>query len=427
MQSVARRTISLRAKAFAQPFQSVRDSVRTVDGGLRRLLWSALVLALAEIALALANGVVHDYRDYLSQWANTVAGRDPWSLTLGGLAIPMNAYGPVHAVVGYLILINPLAPKLAFVLSTIVVYIVIGLAALRRGWEMSWRQIQRLAIAWPLSPLALICACVFGLNDSLVALFVILALEIRERGKHAWSGLFLGLGALLKFYPLLFVPLICLGRQGIIHVRGLFAAAVTFTIGMAAAYGVWGPSVLSPLAFGAVREAKMLSPISFLESLENRIPISPIVEGLKSMNAYMVVGAAVLAALHGWCARLDFKITALLGIGLTVFTYKVGHYQFYLPWTAVIAWVLVGTGSEQAQKVARSFVPAAAFLGAFSLLYLSSLHLPHFGHQNYLTGPWGDYVRDRVAVPFTAALAWGVFRSRKAIFVRWQKPAKLVW
>ena len=52
---------------------------------------------------------------------------------------------------------------------------------------------------------SIIVSYIYGINDSLIALLVIIACEARRQNKMTITGALLGLGALLKFYPILFL------------------------------------------------------------------------------------------------------------------------------------------------------------------------------------------------------------------------------
>lgn len=386
-------------------------------------LWTGAVAVVA-IGLTYAFGVLHDYGAYLVQWANLLDGADPWSVTRNGEPIPRNAYGPAHAVVGYLAGIHYLAPKALFALCNVAIFALLANAALRAGWTLGAREAVGLALAYAFFPLPLLLTYGFGLNDSFVALCVVLAFEARRRLAYGWAGTVLALGALMKFYPLLFVPFLMSGQRGTFHLRGLAVGFAVFAAGMGAAYAIWGESILTPFAFGDDRGAKMLSLLRFLEAADAHVGAERLVAWLLDKNSLMVVGIAALVSLHGWLARLDWRITGLVGILAVFFVYKVGHQQFYLCWVAALAWVLVDAPSDEVRAVARRLVPVALFLGLFQIVYFASGQLP--GAEYYLSGSWA-VLRPVVSVPFAAVVVWCLVSAKGGIFRPWQRSVRLRW
>jgi hypothetical protein len=385
-----------------------------------------LFLAAIFTFLVFVTGAIHDYVAYLAQWANSLDGSGPWSPTRNGEGIPVNAYGPVHVILGALIVIHPLLPKLLLALSNVLIFTMLAIAASRRGWALTYVELVIIAVMYPLFPLVLIGSCFFGLNDSLVALFIVLAFEARRRDRYEIVGTLLALGALLKFYPILFIPFLCSGRDGIFRVRGLVVCAFVFLFGIALAYAVWGGAIFSPISLGIDRGAKLLSPLAFLAALQKVLPIEPLVSWLLEFNSLMIIGVAGFFSLHGWMARLDWRITSLWGILFVFFVYKVGHQQFYMCWVAALAWVLIDSDTDETRLSARAMIPIAVFLGLFQVIYIFSPYLPGFGSY-YLTGPIGKLVRHLISIPFSAAILWSLFLARAQLFRPWHHPIAIKW
>src|SRR5258708_3786882 len=113
-------------------------------------------------------------------------------------------------------------------------------------------------LAVPTNVLVIIVAFVYGLNDALVASLVVVAMLARHHGHLVVAGCFLGLAVLLKYYPVVLVPMFAL-EVGHIRVRLILAAAAIVLIGMGTTALVWGDDFIKAIAFASERGPKILS------------------------------------------------------------------------------------------------------------------------------------------------------------------------
>lgn len=171
---------------------------------------------------------------------------------------------------------------------------------------------------------------------ALVAGFVLCAFRARHDGRLYELGIWIGLGMLLKFYPAVFLPFLLFGT-GRSAWRALAAAAVTFGLGMLAAFAIWGPAILSPIVFAASRHAAWFSLPALASQLLGPIVGDDLMQKILSLNVVLValVGGATLWALHR--ARMNWVWASVLGPLVILLSYKLGHPQFYLPSLASIA------------------------------------------------------------------------------------------
>lgn len=389
-----------------------------------RLSVAAVLVAVIIIALIIAFGVQHDYALYLQQWGILLDGGDPWGRMWGELPIHPNAYGPLQVVIGYLAVIHDLAPKLLFGFCNAAIFWLTACAAHRAGWVLDLKTLMLLALAYAFFPLTFFSTYVFGINDSVVALCVLLALEARRREWYEGSGLWLGLGALLKFYPLLFLPLLMLDRNGSLRLRGIAAGVGLFAVGMLVGYLVWGESVLAPFSFGQDREAKLLSILNFMEYAASHVGAESAANWLVDRNASTVVLLAALFSLHCWLSRVPWEVATCVGMLLIFFVYKVGHPQFYLCWLVALVWIYFSASLQDHRAFARRLAPIAIFLGLFMLLYYFSLHGTN--EPGYLEGPWRP-VRYFVSIPFAITVALCLYSVRERWLHRWQWPLRIRW
>ena len=382
-------------------------------------------VAIAALLVAIATGVVHDYQAYLKLWDVMVSGQDPWIPIANDPDPPFNAYGPLQAVIGYSSALHPLAPKIIFTLASIGTFAVSLLAMSRTGNLKRRGRIAAIALLFPLSPLIIVHTYIYGLNDIGCALLCVIACEFRAREKLLWVGAALGLAALLKFYPLLFVPFLCVGRNGAAHIRPFLSATTVFFGVIAFCHVVIGWDVVTAITGGVDRDAKLLSPLRFAEpfaSASGNQTLIDLIDHLISANALYVVGAAALVALWGWWTGQDWRTVMLLGMLAIFAVYKVGNPQFWIGWVAVLTWILAEGDDRRSVFIAKRLVPVALFLSLFSVVYFFSgvdergFHLPMNTRVGYLSRTYGS-------VLFWGCILVSLFLARKELFkARWVMP-----
>ena len=246
----------------------LHDPARTGQGssprrGLERWANPVLILlSFAFLALTVQRGGIQDYYLYLQMWREVRLGHDPWFFAYGVFGkYPLNSYGPLFNVFAIPALVNPLLPKLLFAAA----YLVFAVWLIKdRGKD--WLQaglVRPLLFAWFWVPYCWVEIANFGHFDVLVGLLCAAAVEARVRQRDVISGVCLGLGALLKFMPIVLLPFLILDR-GRPRYRLLSAAVVTIALGLGASVLLWGPSTFRPLIFVAERSSQHLSIYQFL-------------------------------------------------------------------------------------------------------------------------------------------------------------------
>ncbi|MEO1681219.1 MAG: glycosyltransferase family 87 protein [Pseudomonadota bacterium] len=370
--------------------------------------------------VVIVTGAIGDYAAYLEQWVLVTAGLDPWSPYYNGNPVPFNAYGPLHAAVGSAVALHSYGPKFIFALCSLASFVVLIFAASRTRLEVEQRSIFLLALLFPLSPLVIVHTYAYGGNDIVCALLCILACELRARNMFLLAGMALGLGALMKFYPLLFAPFFCIDRNGIARLRPLLAAACVFALGMLFCHVVLGWSVLSAVEGGVTREAKSLSILRFAQVAVEYTGSNAahwIVDFLIDKNSLFVLVAVALVSLWGWIFRVSWRVVTLIGILAVFAVYKVGHTQFFIVWSAVIAWALAEDEDQEAVEVSRAFFPLLAFLWLLSVksaaLALAYSELPEFSQ---ILGKLDYQWRTLSSLVFWAFVVYGLIKARSIIF-----------
>lgn len=309
---------------------------------------------MAMVIYAWRAGFLHDHRAYLQQWELIRSGQDPWSTD--------NAYGPGHNLLAYGLSIGRYGPKAAIVAA----FLVVNWLMVRRLLVQAprWSAVALYALVIPGNFLVMVMAVAYGLNDALVAALVGGAVLSRYRGWLLLTGALLAGAVLIKYYPALLVPFFCLDRRRFSW-RPLLAALAVAALGMAAAFAVWGTSVLKALDVGSERAPKLLSPL-FAASQTATAP--DLLDWLIRTNTISVVVATAVTFALCYALRLRWIEGAVIGLFTTLVTYKVGHQQFYLPWLFLLVGLLL-TDSRRARLLVTCCIPFVTFLSVFTFGY----------------------------------------------------------
>ena len=307
------------------------------------IFWSILLLIYSAYC-----GILFDHKHYVEQWQLMLSGGDPWSTD--------NTYGPLHNIVGYLFLIHPFAPKLFMVGSLLIAnfYLLSQLLFSRR--EITPFIVYALAI--PVNVLTLGIGIVFGLNDSLVAALLVFAVFSRLKNKEFFTGLFLALAALMKFYPLFLTPLFVLESGFRIRWKIGFWTVGIFIIGMLFSYVIWGPSLFDVIRSGAGRGPSFMS---ILAVGGRHWGDEMWFQWLVRYNIFIV--AMGIGIIFGYCfwRQVLWLPAVVIGYLVLLSLYKVGHQQFFLGWLFLVP-CLYFLRSSEADLLAIILIPIIVFL-----------------------------------------------------------------
>lgn len=327
------------------------------------LALAVAIWTLAMFWLAIASGPQHDYYSYLEQWKLVLSGANPWAAD--------NAYGPLHNALAPLTAFGPLGPKLVIAAA----FLIANIFLVRQLYETGGINSLRLyLLAIPANVLIVSVAIVHGLNDALVAAFVIFALLARHSERLVLSGALLGLAILLKYYPAVLVPAFAfgLGRRGL---RLLASAAIATLIGCAVGFAIWGADVFTALAYGSSREPKLMSLLAALGAYPNLIGGPDIVASLVKTNTLFVVTATALALFASWKLKVSWLESSVICLLVMFTAYKVGHQQFCVTWLVLVA-ALPLANTQSSARLAWICLPFVLFLSAYQWGYA-------YGSDNY--------------------------------------------
>ena len=378
--------------------------------------WLLTICVLALLLSVLA-GSTHDYGLYQDHWADVIQGKDPWGIQSDEYSqFKGSAYGPLHVVFALPWSVNFLLPKILFAVLTCATLLLLLKQSAHADTAKTVFRNWELALVVSVFPLFAVSVLVLGNNDIVPAFCLLVSCILMADNRRIGAGAWIGVGALLKFYPLVFVGFLIARRSGTFDFRPLWSALAVFTAGMAVSYAIWGESVFVPVLYAAERGAKMLSILKYVDSIEG-FRESAIVTHLLDKNSIYVMMAATLVALHGWLARLGWELTLLLGVLAVFSVYKVGHPQFFISWVTILTWILIRRPNDKAWCVAWNFLPVAALISLFQIIYLLSKILT----DNYLGGDWA-ILRVYISPVYWGLLLVCLWRSRHYIFQRWSFP-----
>jgi hypothetical protein len=303
---------------------STDDRLMRVERWTDRLF---IVLALVFLGVTVYAGGIQDYYFYLAMWHGVLNRGDPWAITQGAFGTyPMNAYGPLFNVLAIPAWINPLLPKLLFAdayLAFAVWLIKDGAGRRRSAWE------KFTLFAWLFNPYVWIEIPCFGHFDVLVGLCCVAAVAARACGRDVRSGVCLGLGALIKFMPIVLLPFLALDRPRYRY-RLLGTAVGIVAAGFLVSVLIWGSSTFRPVLFAAERTSQHLSIFRFLKGRNSPLRLIGLREDLDRLAGPVMLLALLRAWL--WFRRNQIHVipASVLAILILVSLYPVGFPQYQM-------------------------------------------------------------------------------------------------
>jgi len=362
------------------------NSLKNVGTRLGYIVGATTMMASA-LLIGHASGSLHDYKLYIAQWNLVLSHQDPWSTD--------NAYGPLYNLLAYIMkYFGVLAPKYFSIIVWISFFLFCWHLILR-----SQNRIPKIIFLFLFGIVNFLVFCMvflYGSNDSLVAASVGFALLFYMRGKTILPGIFFGLAALIKFYPLLLIPFLLLDSRKN-SLKAGFIASIIFVSGMVLSFFYWGKSTLRPVMFGIDRGPNLLSVLNTIQAHSEGSSNSAILTFLIHKNVIFVV--SVLAFCVYFSYRNHFSTIQGVAISLPIIflSYKEGNVQYYLTWLAVVS-ILLLDQNFVSQKIIYQSLPFALFLSIFQFGY-------EFSDTSHYNKGWGTLVRDNCGI---AAMTFGM-------------------
>jgi hypothetical protein len=336
-----------------------------------------LFYSLLLLGLAICSPIVGDYCPYLQQWHNVYHGFDPWAISANPkevVHIPWfnfcakyfflarNAYGPLFNVYGLTSIIYPTIPRaIGAVLFLIITWKIIK--EIRAREDLDWKIRFWLYIGIFGNFFSFVFVGISGGNDVYIAFLICAAIIALYRGDPVLAGMAIGLGGLIKFYPLYLVPFMALDRRRL-DIKFAAVAIATFIGGAILAYAEWHAAIFEPLFLNLDREATRSSVMYILLSsvqsfFHISIPVSWVVIGLAPL--------AIAALICQYMLRLSNLTGFMVGYILILTFNQVGYVVYYFPlMLAIYLYYLYAQPSPKLSRALLILFAAILFQALFS-------------------------------------------------------------
>jgi hypothetical protein len=287
-----------------------------------------LLISAGFLAVTVGYGVMQDYYLYRGMWGVVREGHDPWWIILGTFGeYPVNAYGPLFNLLAIPDRVNPLLPKLLFAWAYLLFAVSTIKSARGDGSRSRWAAIA--GIAWFWNPYAWVELARFGHFDVLVGLCCVAAVEARVLRRDDRAGIFLSLGVLLKYMPVILLPFLILDR-GRYRWRLLGVAAAAIALGFAASVAFWGTATFRPIRFAVGRGTEYLSIYRYLEGTYSPLRGLPLPIRVHDLAAPMLLITLLRAWNWSRFRHTEPASAAVLAILTTLLFYQVGFPQYQM-------------------------------------------------------------------------------------------------
>lgn len=358
----------------------------------------ALVVGLFCCAamLAVITGFRHDYVAFTLQWSAILQGEDPWNLDD---TIPVNAYGPLFNALALIFAIHPLAPKLFFNLAWFGSATYLAKCFLRR-YQHSSLVVLALISSLFLNPFLWLTISEYGLFDILPAISCLSSLAFSYRRQFYWAGLILGIGVLLKIYPIVLLPFLMIdGRR--LKIAPALSCIGTIAMGFLISVAIWGQSTFSPFLFAEARDSKILSIFRFLRGKASPLRLFVDQPNWDVYSIYAMTFFVVAVLIFVWVRNLETSLAATVGMVTALTFYKVGHSQFYTCIFLMIPFWYATSQLPEFRKL-KILLPFSLLLG-----WIVVLQVVYNLFGGMLSHPW-FHLREIVGLPTFALACWSV-------------------
>jgi hypothetical protein len=284
------------------------------------------ILLFLALMIGLLSGFQVDYDDYLRQWRLVTDGLNPWiSKTGEGTS---NAYGPAYNLLALFAYLHPLLPKCLFI------FVWFGTIAWLDKLHMVNENLdfRKKALLW----LLIMVNPYFWRQTSLAAHFDILvatcclgAIHCQKVRREILAGIWLAMGILLKFIPIVLLPFLCIQNRRI-RPKLLLTCSALVVLAFTICYILWGDAVFHPLLYAGERPSARHSIFRFLRGEYSPLRLFTDNPNVDFMSFPLIVLlGGILFLLH---LKHNFEISAISLLTLTgvLLLYKVGHSQFQI-------------------------------------------------------------------------------------------------
>jgi hypothetical protein len=331
---------------------------------------------------ATRTGIRHDHISYLSLWSMKLNGENPYST--------QNPYGPIMGILGELIRINQIAPK-------IFMFILFSFTMLIYYWNFknSLNSIHKLIVFMLILPFNFFVfniIALWGLNDTLVASFVGLGFILISRRYKKLGIVLFSVAALLKIYVLILVFFFCINKRKF-DFKMFLPFVLIVLLGYTLGFYVFGYQFLDNFLYLSKRSSSLLSILEVIKNLSDPdcnnyfcIPNSiSYVDTIIEKYIFFLLFIAIIALYVVIRFNLDNLESANLGLFIILSFYQVVHPQFFLTWLLIYIPLLFKT-SYNSQVLFYSFLPIVLFLQIFQFFHFFNFLFPQIFNFLYLYG-----------------------------------------
>ena len=327
--------------------------------------------AAAVLAATVLTWTRQDYFAYVEVWQMVRDGNDPWFVAPGS-QFPLNAYGPLFNLLAFPAAWSILVPKVFF--ASVYLFL---LSSLLPGSQAAGSNRPGLAFGLVLvaitTPWFWVETIWYGHFDILTAALCVAAVALARRGRDAASGACVGLGFLLKFFPVLLLPFLGLWGRRLRPVL-IASGVVVIALGIGASVSVWGTSTFTPLKTNAARGSSILSIFYYLRGpyspfcfLTNRYDLDEL-----STPCFVATGLLLFAA--SWWYRLDVVTKATLALLAPLVFHKAGLPQYHTNVAGLLLYYsLVWPGlSTRDRRLKAAIIAYLGYLTAVNCIYVAT-------------------------------------------------------
>jgi len=224
------------------------------------------------------------------------------------------------------------------------------------------------------NPLFWVFGLKFGINDFMMAFFVVFGLIFYRNKFDILAGLFFTVAILTKFMPVVMLPFLIVYRTQKIRFRFLFTLSYLvsslFILGLS--YLSWGDKMLNPLIHVAERKSKVLSIFRFFRGDASPLRLIMNNPNIDWLSIYLCLASLVIFYAISIKYRFNNILSSITAFLLLLTFYKVGHLQFYItPVLLLLLWVSLDYG-----KIVRiRFVLTSVYLFIIWISFVSFLYI----------------------------------------------------
>jgi hypothetical protein len=359
----------------------------TIIAKFKVRLFKAILLLIyfAFILVGYSTGIQHDHIYYLKIWELDAQEINPYSI--------LNPYGPVNILIGKLIILDPIAPKIFMIVNFAFSLLVFISFFEKRFYKLRYNFLFLILI--PFNPLFFYISVIYGLNDTIVSTLVLYSIIFKFRNKPSLSALMLSIACLTKIYVIFLVPIFMLTNHKV-DKKFVYTFLLVFLPANAISFLVYGYQYIFGLIDNATRSSSLLSPIDGLKILftdgklfnSKNLALDVVeifVYALQVVNPLLVFLTVLYLYRLFYFKKIDWLESSTVILLVLLTFYKVVHPQFFLVFIILLVFIIY-QGGDRFRRIFLIFSPITLFLAFFQLIYSNSYLAKDLASFLYLYG-----------------------------------------